>query len=155
MSYIDALFDPAKFAAIVDRTCKALSSLTFDTIVFRGFSGALVGPLVALQLGKRMALVRKQGDAAHSDQIVEGAIDGKYIILDDFIDTGETVRKIVMAVKIDPYKHTTSAECVGVYMWHDAYQRERVAAWHMGSDDSVDSYYNGLSEMCGGVKILN
>ncbi len=66
--------DPATFAAIVNKAVADLKDVQFRTIVFRGFSGALVGPAVAVQLGKPWALVRKKGDKCHSRKRTEGKV---------------------------------------------------------------------------------
>ena len=78
------LGNPKEFARVVRVTVEALQHIEFDTLVFRGFSGALVGPVVAHAMGKGFALIRKLGDSTHSDNSVEGHIEGQYLIIDDF-----------------------------------------------------------------------
>jgi hypothetical protein len=66
----------------------------FDSIAFRGMSGALIGPVVAMALNKNIIMVRKK-DGNHSYMPVEGYIATKsYVIVDDFIDSGATIKII-------------------------------------------------------------
>ena len=99
-----------------------------------------------------MSLVRKPGDSSHSDARIEGVVGNKYIILDDFVSSGATVREIVVTVKMDSCGRYDEAECVGVYMWHESYRRAVVAKWNGGN---ADSSYNDISASCDGVKVLN
>ena len=48
------------------------SGIECDAIAFRGMSGALVGPMVALELGKEFIMVRKRNANSHSSYMVEG-----------------------------------------------------------------------------------
>lgn len=101
-----------KFADTVDRTVEGLKDVTFDTIVFRGFSGAVVGSVVAYRLGRDWALVRKEGESTHSDRKIEGTVGARYVIVDDFISSGDTVKKTIAAVDAQ-----YDAKCVGVYCY--------------------------------------
>jgi len=88
----------------------ALEGVEFDTIAFRGMSGALVAPIVARDLKKEIILVRKEKGDNHSGYTVEGHIGAKkYVILDDFISSGATVREIIKEVQAA----TPTAELVG------------------------------------------
>lgn len=144
------------FSHVVDYVVDCLKPVEFDTIVFRGFSGALVGPTVALQMEKQWALVRKPGDNAHSNNSIEGFVKGKFVILDDFIVTGTTIRAIVEAVSHQPpfsFRLNESEElvpnkiespkCAGVILY------ERV--WCENRADK-SKYWE---ELLGGLRILN
>jgi adenine/guanine phosphoribosyltransferase-like PRPP-binding protein len=66
----------------------------FDTIAFRGLSGALVGPMLAMRLKKEMLAVRK-GEDCHTSRKVEGNFScERYIIVDDLVCSGGTVNTI-------------------------------------------------------------
>jgi len=88
-----------------------LEKKQFDTIAFRGMSGALIAPIVAHWLQKEVIMIRKKTtELTHSNHLVEGYIAAKkYVILDDFIQGGGTVREIVSRVK----EFTSVAEIVG------------------------------------------
>jgi len=69
----------------------------FDTIAFRGMSGALIAPIVADKLNKSLTLVRKQEvdeHKSHAEYPVEGALFVDYVIVDDFTNSGRTLREI-------------------------------------------------------------
>jgi adenine/guanine phosphoribosyltransferase-like PRPP-binding protein len=73
---------------------------TFRNIAFRGISGALVAPALAVLLEKNLLVVRKPNESAHTRSLVEGnKSHAPYIIVDDFISSGDTIRHIVEAVK--------------------------------------------------------
>ena len=83
--------------------------LEFDAIVCRGVSGLLIAPIVAMRLNKTLIVVRK-GEKTHSAYTVEGDHGAKrYLILDDFIDGGDTVRAIIKCV----FEVNRAAICVG------------------------------------------
>ena len=83
--------------------------LRFDAIACRGVSGLLIAPIVAMRLNKTLLIVRKK-EETHSHFEVEGNHGAKhYIILDDFIESGDTVKEIAKAIhKVNPTAH-----CVG------------------------------------------
>jgi adenine/guanine phosphoribosyltransferase-like PRPP-binding protein len=73
----------------------------FDTIAFIGTSGALCAPIIARELGKELIVVRKESDYknSHSPKRVEGYRGGRsYILVDDFVDHGGTIERVVEAV---------------------------------------------------------
>ena len=83
--------------------------LEFDAIACRGVSGLLIAPIVAMRLNKTLIVVRK-GEKTHSNYTVEGDHGAKsYLILDDFIDEGGTVRSITHCI----FKANPSARCTG------------------------------------------
>ena len=96
-SYLKNIFVTDTRKQIVHRLVANIneSGLDFDSVVFRGMSGALIVPEVAGVLNKPIVLVRKD-DGSHSSHIVEGyAHVKKYIIIDDLIYMGHTITNIV------------------------------------------------------------
>jgi len=140
--YHTKFHDPRVFAGLVKRAVKCLKHVKFDTIVFRGFSGAVVGPVVALRLKKPWALVRKAGDNTHSSHHVEGDVSGDYVIIDDFVATGETVKHIV--------SKCPDGRCVGAY-FYDCKWADGV--WCNGRGDSA--LRAQITDYIGGIKVLN
>jgi adenine/guanine phosphoribosyltransferase-like PRPP-binding protein len=65
----------------------------FDAIAYRGMSGALVAPAVALRLKKDLIFVRKN-ESCHTNMKVEGVECKRYVIVDDMVSSGTTVRTI-------------------------------------------------------------
>jgi len=91
----------------------ALTMHEFDAIAFRGLSGALLAPIVALQMGKTLIAVRK-GESTHSSRDVEGDYGARrYVIIDDIVSSGDTVRAIIADIKTE----NPEAYCIGVYQY--------------------------------------
>ncbi len=86
----------------------------FDTIACRGVSGLLIASAVATAMDKHIAVVRKprQDEVAHSYYEVEGPIGCCYVIIDDLVFQGDTVREI----KNQMTKHL-KATCYGAYVF--------------------------------------
>lgn len=100
-TYLHECLESRKLKRIITAVVKRLYPIrhTFDSIAFRGASGALVAPAVAAKLGKHLLLVRK-GEGSHSYHQVEGNVaTEKYIIIDDIVASGETVEAIVNAIQ--------------------------------------------------------
>lgn len=124
-AYVDQLFDMKKLESIVQKSASAMKKfkkqLKFDAIAVRGVSGLSVGFPVSYITKIPLLVVRKPGDSAHTTYEVEGPATEvkRYIMLDDFICTGDTVR--CMHDAITERAITVGAlapECVGVYCWN-------------------------------------
>lgn len=103
--------EASKLRQRVRLSVKALSSHEFDGLAFSGMSGAFIGPIVAMRMRKSILLVRKPNDTTHSDYQVEGDVTVKrYIIIDDFICSGQTRRFIMDSVS----EFAPRAECLGL-----------------------------------------
>ena len=101
---------PEKVRELIPDVKRILKGVKFEAIAFRGNSGALIAPIVALHLKKTLIMVRKTTEGTHSYKMVEGDWAAKrYIIVDDCIDTGKTARVIQREIKT-----WSSAECLGV-----------------------------------------
>lgn len=84
----------------------------YDSIACCGTSGLMVVPQIAELLKKNIIIVRKQKDG-YSDFMVEGAPTNLYIIIDDLICSGETVKHIIKNISSE----TPRSKCVGVYCY--------------------------------------
>ena len=87
--------------------------LGFDSIICSGTSGLLVVPQIAEILNKNIVIVRKSNDSCYSDFLIEGVAPYRYIIVDDLICSGKTIRHIMTTIK----EETPRAICVGVYCY--------------------------------------
>lgn len=120
----DSYFSNINTKNIVERVAQAkklLRKLDFDAIAFTGMSGALLAPPLAVAMGKSLILVRKLAEIGrtHSCHKVVGDAGAlKYIIVDDFQDTGKTTRRIKDKVK----EFAPKAECLGVHEMHKQYR---------------------------------
>jgi adenine/guanine phosphoribosyltransferase-like PRPP-binding protein len=110
ISHFHIALHPEKVRELIPEVKKVLKGVKFEAVAFRGNSGALMAPIVALHLKKTLIMVRKTTEGSHSYKLVEGDKAAKrYIIVDDCIDTGKTARVIQREIKA-----WSSAECLGV-----------------------------------------
>ncbi len=112
--YLDSFLNCKRRKAYLKAAMKTLSRYDYDAIAFSGNSGAMIGGALAAMTGKVSVLVRKSRENAHSDLSVEGyfpalGVEAKYIIVDDFVYTGDTVNRIVNKIQ----SMYPQMECVG------------------------------------------
>lgn len=95
-SYLHKALNVKKRSVVIDKIVKKLINENKSyAIACCGMSGMLIGPEVANRLKWPVWIVRKAKEKSHSYLSVEGDISVKdYIIIDDFIDTGETIKYI-------------------------------------------------------------
>jgi len=106
--YLSRLMTPKTLRQTTNKIISTIkkNKIEFDAIAFRGLSGSLVAPIISLDIEKPLIVVRK--DASHGDKI-EGYVSAdKYIIIDDFIDSGKTIRSILKSI---------DAMCVGIILY--------------------------------------
>lgn len=74
--------------------------IKFDSFVGRGVSGITMASMLAYSMNKNLVIVRKDRTNNHSGQLVEGIItnEHQFIIIDDFVETGETIEQIDRAI---------------------------------------------------------
>lgn len=97
----------------------------FTHVAVRGVSGCAIGGAVAVNLRKGLIVVRKPNVASHSNIDAEGVpinIGFNYIIVDDFVATGETLAATVDSIQ----KSNPSAKCVGVVMYDHCFVKSWV-----------------------------
>lgn len=119
--YLKSVFHREKFTQIIDRLCADIkeSGVEFDTIVFRGSSGALVAPTLSMRLDKEMLMVRKE-DNNHSCYKIEGYVGSKgFIVVDDLICSGGTLNEIFNQVRNHKDYPISHAPCVGIFLYHN------------------------------------
>ena len=118
-SYLFSALDP-KLRAIAIYTILRIireweqEGLTFDTIAFRGMSGALLSPRIADILEKRLLLSRKDKDCSHSSYKLEGCMPDRYIIIDDLTVSGQTIRNTISAIT----RKWPESICAGIVLYH-------------------------------------
>lgn len=84
----------------------------FDTIACCGVSGLMVVPQVAELLNKHILIIRKD-EKRYSEFRSEGVAPLKYVVIDDLICSGATIRHIKNIIR-DEYPR---AKCLGVYCY--------------------------------------
>lgn len=119
--YFDSLLTPSSLKQTLGRAAKCLENEEYDTLAFRGMSGAILAPTIAMKENKQMIMVRKPRSQTHSIYSVEGNKKAhRYIIVDDFIESGQTVCEIVKAIKVFARK----AKCLGILIACDGQHSE-------------------------------
>lgn len=98
---------------IVMEAIRRLRNYRFDTIVCSGTSGLLVVPQVAEILNKHILVVRKANEKCYSEFRTEGVAPYRYIILDDLICSGSTVKHIKKTIRSE----YPIAKCIGIYCY--------------------------------------
>ena len=86
---------------------------TFDSIACCGVSGLVVAPQVCEILNKNLIIVRKYNENRYSDFSVEGANPGRYVILDDLVCSGKTLKHIISSIK----EESITSICLGAYFY--------------------------------------
>ena len=89
-----------KLVPLAVKKLRAIKKLhPFDAIAFRGSSGAALAFPLSYFLKLPLIHVRK-GASHYGSGLIEGTISSKrYIIIDDFIDRGTTIKKIISEIK--------------------------------------------------------
>lgn len=121
--YLRTIFYPDIFPRTIEKTLAAAWSLKeeygYDTIAFCGMSGAAMAFILAYELEVQLLCVRKASDNSHfhdmnRGRVLEGNVDTKkYLLVDDFISSGDTVNYIMDSIRNDG----SSAECVAMLMY--------------------------------------
>lgn len=85
----------------------------FDSIACCGISGLMVVPQIAEILNKNIVIIRKPDEKRYSDFWIEGVAPFRYVIVDDLICSGNTVKWIKQTI----YEDNPKARCVGLYCY--------------------------------------
>jgi len=126
--YLENVFDYVdmrKTVSSVARKIKILkNSIKIDAVAFTGNSGAGIAYPLFFKTGIPLICVRKDKENSHGKHVESTNFTKKhisYIILDDLICNGDTVRTIVR--DIDSYYYGISDikfECTGILLYLDA-----------------------------------
>lgn len=122
-SYLIDAIDPNSRDRIVQTCLEVLKNLVFDAIAFRGNSGALIAPIVAYLMNKDIICVRKDGEDSHTifTKVEGNRLVQSYVIIDDFIDTGNTIKiiKNMIALHLNP-----NAKCISIVLYASKLKRK-------------------------------
>jgi orotate phosphoribosyltransferase len=136
-SYLSRILPTNMRRRSIQAAVTALSKYDFDAFAFRGMSGALIAPSLAVEMDKTLILVRKTTDGCHSFRMVEGdSAARRYIIVDDCVDSGNTAQTIVRLVKGE---FAPKAVCLGVLeidrMLLERPDQATLTTWWMEAED--------------------
>lgn len=101
---LEKVFSPQALRMIGKETVRLIKKMekqiVFDTIAFTGLSGAALAFILSYETGYPLFCLRKE-ESGHWDSLIEGNINLKnYIIVDDFIATGDTVNKLISEIDL-------------------------------------------------------
>jgi hypothetical protein len=107
---------------VIHEASKQLCEVDFDVLVVMGISGVVMGSVLAYQMNKRLAVVRKRGErdlttSGFSSQ-VEGYVGGRFIFFDDLISSGESKHWAISEFKKASEAAGESCQYVGTYLWN-------------------------------------
>lgn len=105
----------SKAEAVAQELPRFMAECRADTVVVTGNSGISIAHAALMLIDFPLVLVRKPNDCSHGQQI-EGPcshILQRYVILDDLICSGDTVRRVQQTLL--EYDHTT--ELAGVFLY--------------------------------------
>jgi adenine/guanine phosphoribosyltransferase-like PRPP-binding protein len=115
-SYLGAIFggDYSKHVDAAVKTLKDFKKKTsFDAIAFTGTSGAGIAFPLSYFLKLPLLHIPKSGVYRHSANSLEGTVNSKkYVIVDDFIASGDTVRRIERTISTQ-----TTAKPVAIFLF--------------------------------------
>lgn len=118
-SYHTNSFDLKLRKKNIETCIRAISQFPENVgLVFTGISGMAIGFPVADRTGREFAVVRKDNDSLHASQRVEGYPCLQYVIIDDFIDLGKTMDRIISRMndaRINP-------KCYGIILYGSSYR---------------------------------
>lgn len=99
--YMDrALFNLEEVIDTAEAALTAPEVPHFDTFVGTGFSGGVVIPALALRMGKKFVLIRKEDDSSHHGRgKLLGELGEAFIFVDDFVSSGRTRGRVLSKLR--------------------------------------------------------
>lgn len=98
-----------------------MRELDADTVVVSGNSGISIAHAALMLTDFPLVLCRKAKDNSHGSLIegVSGHRINRFIVLDDFVSSGATVKRICSTLRAQATKHDSyfKTECVGVLQY--------------------------------------
>jgi len=127
--YLQKVYHVNRFVKMIDKAVDLAKKIKrthkYDTIAFSGSSGAAVAYVLSAQLKVPLIHIRSGENSSHyyhraSDSKFEGnASSKKYLIVDDFIESGGTIICIRNTIK----KVAPKANCVAIMLYAQCWAR--------------------------------
>jgi len=140
--YLRDVFDPEVYSRTIDCMVHHITEYQkknrIDAIAFRGLSGSLIAAPVCHLLHLPMICVRKGQEDCHSPYRVEGKFETsnntlQYVIVDDMIVTGATIKEIVNSVRSEAKelnygkkKNRLRVSPKAVFLYADVYEMDDI-----------------------------
>lgn len=101
--YLDRVYSK-KYLTLIPRVLKKAQQIRaktpFDAIAFTGSSGAAVAYPLSFLLKVPLIHIRKKDGNHYGGGKIEGTISSqRYLIVDDFINTGKTIKRIEQTIR--------------------------------------------------------
>lgn len=105
-------------AEVIETAKERLKDVDFDTLVGTGFSGSIVIPSLALAMGKKFVLIRRDNDNSHHGKgRPVGQLGERWIFVDDFVSSGATRQRVLTKVADWSREYDCTTEFVGQYTY--------------------------------------
>ena len=122
--YLGKVYQVNKFIEEINKAAKIIRKFKrknpFDAIAFTGTSGAAFAYPLSYKLGIPLICIRKSVTDNHFRRKVEGQVNTKrYIIVDDFIESGKTIRRIQKEIKNN--WAAKPPQLIGIYLYAQSY----------------------------------
>ena len=151
-SYLHEVFYPNIFRKKVKTATLKVKSFKekngIDAIAFTGTSGAALAYPVAYNLNLGLINVRKLTERSHFTRGDYGPVEGflsskKYVIIDDFIESGKTIKYILSNVKkAQKAQFMSPASCSAILLYgstDDARHFNGIPLFHFGSETELNN----------------
>ena len=129
-AYLDSIFvSPLKYRKLIDRIADQMADLKkkkrFSAIAFRGESGAALAYPLSAKLNIPIVCIRKA--RSHGFRVEGSHRDiRKYVIIDDFMETGNTIRAILKSIDHEEEwrrrEDDKGIKCVGIVLYAEEYE---------------------------------
>lgn len=130
-----------RFKVAVKRLVEIRKEHPFDTIAFRGASGSALGFVAGIALQTKVVYVRKESEKSHGYKVEcnEVAPIKSYVIVDDFISTGATIKEILKRLNKTAVQNEQKAPtCAGILLYDSQGQDRlhqvlglKIPIWHV------------------------
>lgn len=131
--YLHKIYSNKQFIKTIDIAYKKIRAFkkknNFDVIAFTGSSGAALAYPLSYKLKIPLICIRKD-KSSHFKEKIEGQFEFKnYIIVDDFISSGATIKKIMREIDYhcfcSIYHNSGIPKCVGIYLYDDKNKKHK------------------------------
>lgn len=104
----------------------------FDGFAISGYSMSIIGSILADRMKKQLMVVRKVHEPRYSEHNVEGALNQRWLFVDDMIDSGRTLQHVYDGVQ------SLKGELLGVVLWRDGLTAKVQSKCKVTSCEGVD-----------------
>lgn len=131
--YNSDLFNPRMLREKVIRVARNIEILKrkhvpIECMVARGKSGMGMAFPLSMETGIPVVVARKEDERSHGMPLEGDGNFGTYVIIDDFIDSGDTCKSIVQQITSEH----GNTRCIAILLYSDTDDRRGIAADNPG-----------------------